>query len=174
MLVSHGQRGAARSAECSLTDWREATKHDAVRIVLRKSFDLRVFLVVEECQIRRGHVGEGLKWTAGYFPACHARVSYSDHCPLAAPVASSLADLEHLELVRRGEEEDRISTLPDDQQAAARNIEGQLRAEWDRTFALLQTSGQAGSQQQLSSVPQPPSQPARSISRFWRWLSQPS
>ncbi|GIJ89509.1 hypothetical protein Asppvi_008451 [Aspergillus pseudoviridinutans] len=59
----------------------------------------------------------------------------------------SLADLRYLELVRRGEEADRISTLPGAKGTAARNIEDERCAEWDRAFTAVQTKSQPQSLQ---------------------------
>jgi hypothetical protein len=74
--------------------------------------------------------------------------SLSNHPLPATATVSSLADLQYLELVRRGEEDDCIFALPVDQQMAAQNIENQLCAEWDRAFAALQANSQAQSLQQ--------------------------
>ncbi|RYP41530.1 hypothetical protein DL767_000957 [Monosporascus sp. MG133] len=70
----------------------------------------------------------------------------------ATATASSLAEMQYMELVRRGEEEDRISALLGDEQTAARNIEKRLCAEWDRKFAALQANSQAQSQQRPSAT----------------------
>lgn len=81
------------------------------------------------------------------------------------PIASSLADLQYLELVRRGKEEDHISALPVSEQPAAKNIEKQQCAEWDRTFAALQANIKAQSLQQPSTTATSPlqsTQPAHS------------
>ncbi|RYP51148.1 hypothetical protein DL768_003495 [Monosporascus sp. mg162] len=63
----------------------------------------------------------------------------------ATATTLSLAELEYLELVRRGEEEDRISALLVDEQTAAQNIENRRRAEWDRAFAVSQANSQTAS-----------------------------
>lgn len=73
--------------------------------------------------------------------------SFSNRPFLATATASSLSNLQRLELVRRDEENDRISTLPVDQQTGAQNYENQRCAEWDRTFAGLQATSQAQSLQ---------------------------
>ncbi|RYP21278.1 hypothetical protein DL765_002327 [Monosporascus sp. GIB2] len=104
----------------------------------------------------------------------------------ATATAFSLADLQYLELVRRGEEEDRISALPVDEQEAAQNIENRRCDEWDQKFEALQANSQAQSLQQPSTtgISQPQSiQPAQSRatgpqssdssltsrSRIWKW-----
>ena len=66
-------------------------------------------------------------------------------------IACSLANLQHLEIIRRDEEEDRISDLPADKQMAAQIIENRRRAEWsaewDRVFAAFQSNSQPQSLQ---------------------------
>jgi hypothetical protein len=51
----------------------------------------------------------------------------------------ALPDLRNLELVRRGEEADRISLLPEAERSAARTIEDDRCAEWDRAFTAVRT-----------------------------------
>ncbi|KGO46712.1 hypothetical protein PEXP_068820 [Penicillium expansum] len=62
----------------------------------------------------------------------------------------SLADLRHLELVRRGEEADHISTLSKANGTAAQIIENERCAEWDRTFTAVHTKDRPQSLQLLS------------------------
>ncbi|CAI7587259.1 unnamed protein product [Penicillium manginii] len=64
----------------------------------------------------------------------------------------SLVDLRYLELVRRGEEADRISTLPGAKGIAARKIEDERCAEWDRAFTAVQAKSQPQSLQLLSAA----------------------
>ncbi|CAI7611594.1 unnamed protein product [Penicillium glandicola] len=61
----------------------------------------------------------------------------------------SLADLRHLELVRRGEEADRISALPGPEGTAAQGLEDERCAEWDRAFTALQANDQPQNLQPL-------------------------
>ena len=108
----------------------------------------------------------------------------------AAATACSLANLQHLELVRRGEEEDRISDLPADEQTAAQNIENQRCTEWDRTFSALQTNSQPQSLQLPSATSVSQLQSTKFVhsslmngqgsglsrtlgSRFLKWLTGP-
>lgn len=51
----------------------------------------------------------------------------------------TLVDLRHLVLVRRGEEADRISSLPETDRSAVRTIEEDRRTECNRVFAAVRT-----------------------------------
>ena len=52
----------------------------------------------------------------------------------------SLENKAHWELIRRGEEEDRIENLPADKRDAAWAAENERRAQWDRIQTALQLS----------------------------------
>lgn len=62
---------------------------------------------------------------------------------------NSLENKAHLELIRRGEEEDRIENLPADKRDAAWAAEIERRAQWDR----IQTALQLSPEQVSSSTP---------------------
>lgn len=112
----------------------------------------------------------------------------------ATVTTMSLADIEHLELVRRGEEADRISSLPEATRSAAQVIEQQRRTDWDHEFAIVQSrnysqrihpssvvavsqvqstssgsssSGSTANVQQTSHSPRPP---RKSFSKASSWL----
>ncbi|KAF2006682.1 hypothetical protein P154DRAFT_413347, partial [Amniculicola lignicola CBS 123094] len=53
---------------------------------------------------------------------------------------ASLADMKYFELVRRGEEEDRISHLSPEEQIIAWQVENERRAEWERLRLALELS----------------------------------
>jgi predicted aspartyl protease len=108
----------------------------------------------------------------------------------ATATACSLANLEYLELVRRGEEEDRIADLPADEQTAAQNIENRRCAEWDQAVAAVQANSQPQSLQlpfatsvsQLQSTKSAHSSPTNRqgsgssrtlLSRFLKWPTWP-
>lgn len=66
----------------------------------------------------------------------------SDYSSLVNITSFSLADLRYLELVRRGEQADRISTLSRTKGTAEQSIENERCAEWDRAFAAMQEKAQ--------------------------------
>lgn len=78
--------------------------------------------------------------------------SYSDYSFLARPHSYSLADLQHLEVVRRGEEADRISTLSGTERITAQAIEDNRLAEWNREFKNLQDHAQSQRRQQHDAI----------------------
>ncbi|KAH7080209.1 hypothetical protein BKA63DRAFT_562913 [Paraphoma chrysanthemicola] len=69
-----------------------------------------------------------------------------------------LDDMPHTELIRRGEEDDRIADLPIAEQAEARNAETQRRTAWDDRRAQLtqQASSTTTSQQSSTDAVSPP------------------
>lgn len=69
--------------------------------------------------------------------------SFSDSNLLANQRPYTLADLQHLEVVRRGEEADRISKLSGTERTAVQDAEDQRIAEWDQEFAIMQENGQS-------------------------------
>jgi hypothetical protein len=69
--------------------------------------------------------------------------SFSDSNLTANQHSYTLADLQHLEVVRRGEEADRISTLSGNERIAAQDAEDQRMAEWDHEFTIMQATGQS-------------------------------
>lgn len=77
-----------------------------------------------------------------------SQICLSD-CFIVNVTSFSLSDLRHLELVRRGEEADRISTLPGPEGTAAQGIEEERCAEWDRAFTALQANDQPQNLQPL-------------------------
>ena len=101
-----------------------------------------------------------------------------------------MKDLQYLEDVRRGQEEDRISALSVIERGAARNIENERRRERDRTFAVLLANSSRQYQQQHSAAITPPkqqTQPSTSTAtdleqsgsrlsrkkRLFKWLTWP-
>ncbi|KAJ5578023.1 uncharacterized protein N7459_006987 [Penicillium hispanicum] len=95
-------------------------------------------------------------------------------------IPCTIGNLEFLELIRRGEEDDRIYLLPRDQQAVAKASESQRRAEWDRTYADLKATDDSEKLQQhfAAAVAQlKPMEPFRSKSSgrklVRKWLNWP-
>lgn len=54
-------------------------------------------------------------------------------------ISMSLADIQYLEVVRRGEDDDRISALPETARSVAEMAEEQRRADRDLKFAAVQS-----------------------------------
>jgi len=108
----------------------------------------------------------------GKSPQSHSLTCcYSSHTE-GPPFFVSVVDGNHLELVRRGEEEDRIANLPAAEQDAAWAIEYERRARWDQ----LQTSQPSAiqAQQPVSSCNASSASHTLSDSTFASISEQPS
>jgi hypothetical protein len=97
-------------------------------------------------------IGERSELKVRYQLYCNIADFLSDCCFSVNVTSFSLVDLRYLELVRRGEEADRISTLPGAKGIAARKIEDERCAEWDRAFTAVQAKSQPQSLQLLSAA----------------------